>query len=547
MTIAAAADLTDTGVQLGDENFIRVLAAIAGKDSVLTDAASRVFFSTDIASRGATAEAVVQVADVAVLSKVVATATSHGRVVIPRGGGFSYTGGYTPASERSVIIDMRPMNRIVEINRQDMYVVVEVGCTWQRLYEELKVHGLRTPYFGPMSGSRATVGGALSQGSFFLGSTQYGTTAESVLGLEVVLADGTVLKTGSWASTQGVPPFFRQYGPDATGLFLNDTGAMGFKTKAALRLIPFPPHQAYASFALTGHAQVTTAVSAIGRSGLAAECYCWDPYFVRVMSEASTGMKQDLRILWNIVKSGSGPLDGLRAAARIALAGKRVFSGDTYLLHVVIDDVSAAGAAARLRQIRTLALAAGATEVSPGAPRAMRGTPFIDFNVPERRVKRRNLPINSVSPHSRASAVAADVYSYLDAQAAQMQRHEVSCGVIFFAVGQQAMCIESLIYWEDDEHYLHDRISETSDLDGLAAYAEHSDATKLAFELRAGFKAIFHRHGCLHVQIARSYPWAETREPATLQLLTTVKDTLDPERLVNRGVLGFGAPGKRTQ
>ena len=528
----------------GDTDFTGLLAAIAGKDAVLTDAAARVFFSTDIASRGLTAEAVVKVAELPILRRVVAAATSRGRIVIPRGGGFSYTGGYTPLNERSVIIDMRGMDRILEINERDMFVVVEVGCTWQRLYEALKAKGLRTPYFGPMSGYRATVGGALSQGSLFLGSTQYGTTADSVLALEIVLADGTVLKTGSWASTQGVPPYFRQYGPDATGLFLNDTGAMGFKTKAALRLIPFPPHQAYASFALTGHAQVTAAVSAIGRSGLAAECYCWDPYFVRMMSEASTGTKQDLRFLWNIVKAGSGPIDGVLAAARVVLAGKRAFSGETYLLHVVIDDVSAAGAAARLRQVRLLARAAGGREVAPSAPRALRGTPFTDFNVPERRIKRRNLPINSLSPHSRAPAVAADVYAFIESNAAEMQRQGVGCGVIFFAVGQQAMCIESLIYWEDEEHFLHDRIAESSDLRGLAAHAEHSPATQLAFELRAGFKAIFHRHGCLHVQIGRAYPWAETRESPTLSLLTGVKDAVDPGRLVNRGVLGFGAPAE---
>ncbi len=529
---------------VSETDFIAVLGAIAGESSVVTDLSARVFFSTDIASRGATAEAVVRVADTAILSKVIAAATSRGRIVIPRGGGFSYTGGYTPASERAVIVDLRPMHRIIEINEQDMYVVVEAGCTWERLYVALKARGLRTPYFGPMSGYRATVGGALSQGSFFLGSTQYGTTAESVLGLEVVLADGRVIKTGSWASTQDVPPYFRQYGPDATGLFLNDTGAMGFKTKAALRLIPYPSHQAYATFALPDHASVISAMSHIGRSGLAAECYCWDPYFVRLMSEVSTGAKQDLQFLWNIVKSGSGWMDGLSAAVRIAASGKRVFSGNTYLLHVVIDDASAAGAAARLRQIRAMALSAGAAEVSPSAPRALRGTPFTDFNVPERRVKRRSLPVNSLSPHSRAAAVTADIYGFLDSHASQMQRLRIGCGVIFFAVGQQAMAVESLIYWEDEEHFLHNRVTEASDVAGLAAHAAHSEATQFAFELRDGFKAIFHRHGCLHMQIARSYPWAETRDPALLDLLTTVKNWLDPQRLVNREVLGFGAPGE---
>jgi hypothetical protein len=211
-------------------------------------------------------------------------------------------------------------------------------------------------------------------------------------------------------------------------------------------------------------------------------------------------------------------------------------------MHVVIDDVSRAGAADRLSKVRALVRSAGGREVSPSAPRAMRGTPFIDFNVPERRNKRRNLPVNSISPHSRAPAVATDIYAYLGAQAAEMARHEVSCGVILFAVGQQAMCVETLIYWDDEEHFLHDRIGETSDLAGLANHAERSAATQLAFRLRDGCKAIFRRHGCVHVQIGRSYPWLETRDPAARELIRTIKRAVDPRGLMNSGSLGLAPP-----
>jgi FAD/FMN-containing dehydrogenase len=518
-----------------------ILAAIVGSDGVLTSIEQRTFFSTDIASRGVTADAVVRVGDTQTLSKVVRACTERGFIVIPRGGGFSYTGGYTPTEAYTVIVDLRPMNRVVEINLEDLYVVVEAGCTWERLYEALKAEGLRTPYFGPMSGYRATVGGALSQGSLFLGSTQYGTVSDSVLGLEVVLADGTILKTGSGASPE-TPDYFRQYGPDATGLFLSDTGAMGFKTRAVLKLIPFPPYQAYGSFAFSSYQEAVAAVSDVGRSGLAAECYCWDPYFVTLMAAASTGTKEDLRFLWNVVKAGSGLIDGVSAAARIAFSGRRSFTGDTWLMHVVIDEATAPGAAAKLKLVRALAKAAGGKEVSPSAPRALRGTPFTDFNVPERRTPLRNLPTNSLSPHSRAQAVAADVYGVIESQKTEMEAHGVQCGVIFFAVGAQAMCIEPLIYWQDEEHFQHNRIEETSNLAALDDHQDRPAQTKLGFAIRDAFKAAFRRHGCLHVQIARSYPWLETRDEATRKLLTAVKDAVDPDRRVNRGSLGFGGP-----
>jgi FAD/FMN-containing dehydrogenase len=527
MTITPETDIAD------------LLARIAGPDAVLTEDSQRIFFATDVASRGVAAEAVVRVDSSQTLAAVVRVCTEAGRIVIPRGGGFSYTGGYTPTADRTVIVDLRPLDRIVEINTRDMYVVVEAGCTWERLYEALKAEGVRTPYFGPMSGYRATVGGALSQGSLFLGSTQYGTVADSVLGLEVVLADGTILHTGSGASTEGASPFFRQYGPDPTGMFLNDTGAMGFKTRAVLRLIPFPPSQAYGSFAFNDHRAALAALSDIGRGGLAGECYCWDPYFVERVMANTAGTTEDLRFLLNVVKAGSGLIDGLGAAARIALAGRRAFAGQIWLLHVVIDDVSAAAAAAKLKLVRAIARNAGGREVSPSAPRTLRGTPFTDFNTLERRTSLRNLPINSLSPHSRAPAVAEEVYSFLNARAAEMDSAGLKCGVIFFAVGAQAVCIEPLIYWDDAEHALHDRIAETSDVAALRAYAERPPGTQAAFKMREELKAIFRRHGCVHVQIGRAYPWAATREPTLLKLVRAFKDEVDPHHLINRGSLAL--------
>ena len=334
--------------------FIINIQAIAGAENVLTELPKRTFYSTDMSAKGEVAEAVVRVDSTDLLSRVVRACANGGRIVIPRGGGFSYTGGYLPIVANTIIVDMRGMNAIVEINRDDMYVVVEAGCTWERLYRALKDKGMRTPYFGPMSGYSATVGGALSQGSLFLGSTAYGVVAESVLALEVVIADGSVVKTGSWASTVGTGPFLRNYGPDLTGLFLSDTGAMGLKTKAVLKLLPFPAHQQYASFVFDDETAAVRALSAIGRSGLAAECYCWDPYFVKMMAASSPGLAQDLKVLAGVVKGGSSLFSGLLNATRVAIAGKVVLGGDLFILNITIDDFSKAGADARLSSVRKI-------------------------------------------------------------------------------------------------------------------------------------------------------------------------------------------------
>ena len=201
------------------EQFAGELAEIVGQSHVLTDHESRRFYSTDLSYvPGEVAAVVVQPGNAEELAKCVGIATSAGLDVVPRGGGMSYTHGYQPERASSMLVDMLRMNRILDINTEDMYVTVEAGCTWKMLYQALGEHGVRTPYFGPLSGMYATIGGALSQNSLFLGSGTYNTVAESALGVKVALADGSLLQTGSAAHINGTP-FWRHFGPDLTGIF----------------------------------------------------------------------------------------------------------------------------------------------------------------------------------------------------------------------------------------------------------------------------------------------------------------------------------------
>ncbi|WP_425229964.1 FAD-binding oxidoreductase [Sphingomonas sp.] len=514
------------------------LVVLLGAERVETGLEKRTFFATDMSRQGPAAAAVIRPDDAGQVAAAVRLCTASGVAVIPRGGGFSYTGGYVPTQADSVVVDLRGLDRIVEINAADRYVVVEAGCTWRRLYEALKEQGLRTPYFGPMSGYYATVGGALSQGSFFLGSSQYGPVAESVLAVEVALADGTLLRTGSWGGAANAVPFFRSYGPDLTGLFLSDTGALGFKTKAVLKLIPFPAHQAFASFAFEKEAAAVDAVSAIARTALAAECYCWDPYFVKVMATATKGLAEDLKILAGVARGGGSALRGFFNAARLAKAGKAVFSGDIFMLNVTADDASRAGADGRIAELKALAVAAGGREMPASAPMAMRGTPFINFNTADRRRPLRNLPTHGLVPHSRLPALSREIRALLATYAQAMHGAGVECGVIYFGVGQQAACIEPIFYWDDEQHFQHDRVSERTNLEAVERVPAPA-ANALIAGIREEMIGLLSRHGSAHVQIGRSYPWLETRSGSAATLARAIKQLVDPQGLVNPGSLGF--------
>ena len=149
--------------------------------------------------------AVVQPGTVEEMQEIAKIAAAANLALVPRGGGASYTDAYLPDREQSLLIDTERLKHIVEINDQDMYVTVEPGVTWAELSGALAEQGLRTPFWGPFSGLKATVGGSTSQNSVSLGSGAYGISADSILSFEIVLANGEILRTGSNAIANGKP------------------------------------------------------------------------------------------------------------------------------------------------------------------------------------------------------------------------------------------------------------------------------------------------------------------------------------------------------
>jgi FAD/FMN-containing dehydrogenase len=524
-----------------DWHFIAQLTDLLGADHVLTKDEDTVFFSTDIFTQGVTAEAVIVPGTAEELAQAVGLCTRNGRAVIPRGGGFSYTQGYIPVQEHTVTVDMRRLNRIVEINAEDLYVRVECGCTWVELYDALKEKGYRTPYFGPLSGYRSTVGGALSQGSFFLGSTQYGTTADTVLALDVALADGTLLSTGS-AGTHSPSPHFRNFGPDLTGLFMHDSGALGFKAVATLKLIPFPEHSRFASFSFLDQQAAVAALSDIARTGLAGECYLWDPFFGKMMGNSTT-LSDQLKYVGGVAKASGNLVSGVGDALRVAMSGKTAFSGKFYLLHVTIDDLSEGGAEGKLKIAKTIAGKHGGKAVEPVAPMAMRGRPFNDFApLAQQNAHMRNLPIHGIFAHSAMPGVIQALNQYWEDNKALMAEHGITCGVITFAVGAYAVTVEPLLYWTDERLAQINRVTDKANVEALAKIPDRPAAAKVVMTLRKGIVEIFTAHGASHCQIGKSYPYRQTRKPEPYHLLEQIKAAVDPLGLVNPGALGLNPP-----
>ncbi len=176
------------------------------------------------------------------ISDIVKIANKYKISITPRGGGADLVGGST--TDQGILLDLTRLNKIIEVDEDNFFVIVECGVTWASLLSELHPRGLTTGLIGPGSGYSATIGGGLSNASACGGSTKYGLVPDICHGVEVVLPNpqGTIIRTGSWANRHAKPLCRYGVSPDFTGLFMGDVGTMGIKTKAVLRLFPKAPY-----------------------------------------------------------------------------------------------------------------------------------------------------------------------------------------------------------------------------------------------------------------------------------------------------------------
>ena len=224
------------------------LEAIVGAANVSDDAARLRLFSEDVWTRADhVAMLAVAPGSTVELAAVVAAANAAGVAIAPRGAGMSYTESYLPVTDDTVTLDMTRMNKVLKVSPEDMTVTVEAGCTWLALNAALKPLGMRTPFWGPMSGIYSTIGGGLSQLNAMFGAGHHGTSSESVVAITMVLADGRTLRTGA-RGPDGDTPHYRHFGPDLVGLFCGDSGTLGLKAEVTFRLIRAPQFEDSASF-----------------------------------------------------------------------------------------------------------------------------------------------------------------------------------------------------------------------------------------------------------------------------------------------------------
>jgi glycolate oxidase len=201
---------------------------------------------------------VVRPRDTDQVAAAVRVAAAHRAPVVPQGARTGLAGGAN-ALDGAVVLSLTAMDRIVEIDPVNRIAVVQAGVVNAALARALVPHGLRFPP-DPSSWESSTIGGNVSTNAGGMCCVKYGVTSEHVLGLEVVLADGRVLRTGR-RTPKGVA------GYDLTRLFVGSEGTLGVITEVTLALRPVPEDALTLVAVFDTTAAAGAAVAAIAGAG----------------------------------------------------------------------------------------------------------------------------------------------------------------------------------------------------------------------------------------------------------------------------------------
>ncbi len=230
-----------------DDAAIATLASIVGPGNVLADPDSLDRYTGDSLSPSrafGAANAFERLADVVVrpgctaeVSEVVRWANKHLIPVVPYGGGTGVMGAVVP-EHGGIVLDVKRMNRVLDIDPQSLTVRVEAGAVLEELETVLAEHGLmigHDPYSVPI----ATVGGTISTNGVGYRACAHGPMGDQVVGLEAVLPDGRIIET------RDVPKY--SSGPNLNHLFIGAEGTFGVITRATIQIYRIPESARFAS------------------------------------------------------------------------------------------------------------------------------------------------------------------------------------------------------------------------------------------------------------------------------------------------------------
>jgi glycolate oxidase len=210
------------------------LEHLLGQDKVIADPATLATYDDDFSEIEPVLPALVVLpTSLEEVQAIVRVAAETRTPITPRVAGTN-VGGLAVPTPRSIVVDFRRMNRVVQLFAEDRVVVIEPGVTQEQLKNYLDVQSVPLTFGFSLGPKRSSVLANCCLDGLHNRSLKYGSMGQSVSGFEVVLADGSLVRTGAWALSD--VPFARSPLPDLSGLFVGWQGTTGLVTRVGFHL-----------------------------------------------------------------------------------------------------------------------------------------------------------------------------------------------------------------------------------------------------------------------------------------------------------------------
>jgi len=258
-------------------DYVEKLKEIVGEENVFTDEVELISYSRDMSVHQAKPDVVVYALNRDHIVEIMKLATAEKIPVTPRAAGTSVTGAAIPVYG-GIVLNISKLNKVLEINKPNGYVICQPGVICNDLNKELGSDYFFPP--DPGSSDICSLGGMVSLNASGVRAMKYGTTKDFVMGMEVVLPDGRVLRCGRKAPKSST-------GYDLTMLFTTAEGTLGIITELTLKIIPTPDYTEIVTAAFSTLESNGDAVTDILTSGIElSTCEIMDRMSIQTVNDA---------------------------------------------------------------------------------------------------------------------------------------------------------------------------------------------------------------------------------------------------------------------
>jgi D-lactate dehydrogenase (cytochrome) len=354
--------------------------------------------------------------------------------------------------------------------------------------------------------------------------------ADNVIGLDIVLADGSLLETGS-SSAEGRLPFMRYFGPDLTGLFLGDCGAFGIKARITLPLIAVHGAEEHLSFAFDTIEDIAAAHTALARESVVAEQWGIDPVGNQHLAAQGFDFLEGLGIVKDLAAAPEKLAGAVTSVTKLLIPGQRLADRTGYSLHVVVEGVDAREAQAKADRVRRICVPLALKELPNTIPQSTRAKPFQPLTNLLGPKGENGLPVHGLFPLSSAEEVSAITDEYFSRHAELMAEHNITFSYLTSATAT-AYLIEPMFYWQDRLHAFHMR-HVTKDQKKAYGKAKANPKTRdVVMKLRRDLAGLWDAFGASHHQLGRHYPYASQLSSVAQTTVIALKAALDPKGIM---------------